>query len=217
MQHLEVLLIWDGGNKILMMGPLLKHISQSPSCFCFFPLFPPHLPTADITLDPATAHPFLILSANCKSVRRGRRRQDWPDNPARFSKQLFVLGHQGFTAGRHFWDVTVGGEEGWAVGVARKSVRRKEKVVLHPWHGIWAVGKWGPGYRTLNPPNFLPVSLSGEPRRIRVTLNCTREQVAFFDADTGAQLYAFPQALFSGESVLPFFCVYVGSRLTLSS
>lgn len=43
-----------------------------------------------------------------------------------------MLGREGFTAGRHFWEVTVGGEGDWAVGVARKSVRRKGEFGLSP-------------------------------------------------------------------------------------
>ncbi|KAF1597521.1 Tripartite motif-containing protein 15, partial [Eudyptes moseleyi] len=49
---------------------------------------------AIVTLDPDTAHPDLILSKDCKSVRRGEGRQDLPDNPERFDYWPFVLGCQ---------------------------------------------------------------------------------------------------------------------------
>ncbi|KAF1676096.1 TRI15 protein, partial [Pygoscelis papua] len=49
---------------------------------------------AIVTLDPDTAHPDLILSEDCKSVRRGEGRQDLPDNPERFDYWPFVLGCQ---------------------------------------------------------------------------------------------------------------------------
>ncbi|KAF1464192.1 Tripartite motif-containing protein 15, partial [Pygoscelis antarcticus] len=49
---------------------------------------------AIVTLDPDTAHPDLVLSEDCKSVRRGEGRQDLPDNPERFDYWPFVLGCQ---------------------------------------------------------------------------------------------------------------------------
>ncbi|NXW37969.1 TRI39 ligase, partial [Phaetusa simplex] len=51
-------------------------------------------PTATVTLDPDTAHPDLVLSEDLKSVRRGERRRDLPDNPERFDYWPFVLACQ---------------------------------------------------------------------------------------------------------------------------
>ncbi|XP_066471709.1 tripartite motif-containing protein 10-like [Tiliqua scincoides] len=171
---------------------------------------------ARVTLDPDTANPRLILSKDCKSVRRGDKRQALPDNPERFDCWEFVLGREGFTAGRHFWEVTVGGEGWWAVGVARKSVRRKGWYLLNPEEGIWAVGKWEGQYIFFNPPACTPLSLSQELQRIRVTLDCAWGQVAFSDADTGVHLYTHTRASFCGETLLPFFWVPVEAHLRLS-
>uniref|UniRef100_A0ACB8EF82 Uncharacterized protein n=1 Tax=Sphaerodactylus townsendi TaxID=933632 RepID=A0ACB8EF82_9SAUR len=67
-----------------------------------------HLHKANVTLDPHTAHPYLILSADRKSVRRVEKAQDLPSNPERFDYYCAVLGREGFTGGRHFWDVHMG-------------------------------------------------------------------------------------------------------------
>nr|XP_034960963.1 butyrophilin subfamily 1 member A1-like [Zootoca vivipara] len=163
-------------------------------------------PTANVTLDPDTAHPCLILSEDQKSLRWGYKPQALPDNPERFSSCLCVLGREGFTAGRHFWEVNVGFGEEWTVGVARKSVERKDFFFsLSPKGGIWAVGKCGVMYMAFTSPLYSPLSLSQEPRRIRVTLDYEGGCVSFSDADSGAELYTFSGASFSGETLLPYF------------
>uniref|UniRef100_A0ABM5FH20 Zinc finger protein RFP-like isoform X1 n=1 Tax=Pogona vitticeps TaxID=103695 RepID=A0ABM5FH20_9SAUR len=170
---------------------------------------------ANVTLDPKTAHPKLILSEDLKSVRHELKSQDVPNNPERFNIWPFVLGSEGFTAGRHYWEVTVGNEGAWAVGVARKSIRRKHNVGLETKEGIWAVGKWEGEYKAFSDPpqSFLP--FSGKLRRIRVSLSYEEEQVAFHDANTASHLHTFYGATFSGETLLPFFCVDGKGSLTI--
>ncbi|XP_066474548.1 tripartite motif-containing protein 10-like [Tiliqua scincoides] len=171
---------------------------------------------AKVTLDPDTAHPKLILSEDGKSVRWGHQHQDLPDNPERFDCWAFVLDCEGFTAGKHFWEVTVGGEGKWAVGVARQSVRRKGWFLLNPQEGVWAVGKWGGQYTVFSAPANTPLSLSQELKRIRVTLNCAGGQVAFSEADTGVHLYTYSGASFCGETLLPILQVSAEAHLSLS-
>uniref|UniRef100_A0A8D0C0Z0 Uncharacterized protein n=1 Tax=Salvator merianae TaxID=96440 RepID=A0A8D0C0Z0_SALMN len=105
--------------------------------------------------------------------------QDVPDNPERFNYWPFVLGSEEFTAGRHFWEVFVGSEENWSVGVARKTVKRKGNFIWGSEEGIWCMGKWKGAYRQSD--KSTPLSLIEEPRKIRVTLNCEDGQVAFYD------------------------------------
>ncbi|XP_032998249.1 zinc finger protein RFP-like [Lacerta agilis] len=166
-----------------------------------------NLQRANVTLDPNTAHPELILSEDRKSVRYGDKKQDLPDNPERFNYWPCVLGCEGFTAGRHFWEVNVGSGEWWVVGVARKSVRRKGDFYFCPKVGIWVVRKSGGKYWPCTSPYPSPLSLSWDPRRIRVTLDYEGGRVSFSDADSGAELYTFSGASFSVETLLPFFCL----------
>ncbi|XP_034963590.1 zinc finger protein RFP-like [Zootoca vivipara] len=167
-----------------------------------------NLQRANVTLDPDTANCWLILSKDRKSLRLGDRPQDLPNNPERFSYYFCVLGREGFTAGRHFWEVNVGSEGIWAVGVARKSVGRRGYFDLSPEGGIWAVRKWGDEFVALTSPDSSPLSLNEKPRRIRVTLDYEGGRVSFFDADSGAKLYTFSGASFSSETLLPFFCLW---------
>uniref|UniRef100_A0ACB8EFL0 Uncharacterized protein n=1 Tax=Sphaerodactylus townsendi TaxID=933632 RepID=A0ACB8EFL0_9SAUR len=135
---------------------------------------------ADVSLDPDTAHPRLILSEDRKSVRQGEETQAMPNNPERFDSYCAVLGREGFTTGSLFWEVLVGSEGEWWVGVARKSVKRKGWLNFSPEEGIWAVEKWEGNYLAARKGFKLPLTLRGEPKRIRVCLNYDGGQVAFF-------------------------------------
>ncbi|XP_053235518.1 zinc finger protein RFP-like isoform X1 [Podarcis raffonei] len=175
------------------------------------------LRATNVTLDPDTAYLRLILSEDRKSVRLGDKRQALPDNPERFNNCTSVLGREGFTAGRHFWEVTVGSEGWWTVGVARKSVKRRSFLPFSPEGGIWAVEKSESKYWACTSPDDPPLSLSGDLKRIRVTLDYEEGRVSFFDADSGAELYTFSGASFSGETLLPFFCLGGGkTQLSIS-
>ncbi|NXA57274.1 BT1A1 protein, partial [Nothocercus julius] len=102
-----------------------------------------------LTLDPDTAHPHLVLSADGKSVRWEGTRRALPELPGRFDASRCVLARGGFSGGRHYWEVAVGAGAAWAVGVARESVRRKGRLSVSPAAGIWAIGKCGSRYQAL--------------------------------------------------------------------
>uniref|UniRef100_A0A8D2IVQ2 Uncharacterized protein n=1 Tax=Varanus komodoensis TaxID=61221 RepID=A0A8D2IVQ2_VARKO len=174
----------------------------------------------NFTLDPNTANPFLILSDDLKSVRRGSKYQVLPDNPERFDIMMSVLGREIFTSGRHWWEVEVEENLGrWAVGVARESVRRKGVVRISPDEGFWAVGK---SFRdssspcqilAFTSPKPLPLTLRRKLRKIRVFLDYEEDRVEFFDVDSDDLIFTFHSASFSGEKILPFFRVWRGVRL----
>ncbi|XP_044837297.1 zinc finger protein RFP-like [Mauremys mutica] len=171
----------------------------------------------NVTLDPDTAHPNLILSEDQKSVRWGDTQQRLPNNPERFDTWLCVLGCEGFTSGRHCWEVEIGVMVGagqyWAVGVARECVRRKGRISRSPEGGIWAVEQWEGQFRALTSP-ATPLPLSRAPSRIRVCLDCDRGQVTFIDAGDEAPIFTFPPGSIPGGRIRPWFWVG-GSRLSL--
>ncbi|XP_065420672.1 zinc finger protein RFP-like isoform X1 [Chrysemys picta bellii] len=169
---------------------------------------------ANVTLDPDTAHPQLILSEDRKSVRRRETQQHLPNNPERFDFWACVLGCEGFTSGRHCWEVEVGCGESWAVGVARESVGRKGRISHSPEGGIWAVEQWLGQVRALTSSMTL-LPLSWVPSRIRVCLDCDRGQVTFIDAGNEAPIFTFPPGSVPGERIRPWLWVWMGSRLRL--
>uniref|UniRef100_A0A8C8VHT5 Uncharacterized protein n=1 Tax=Pelusios castaneus TaxID=367368 RepID=A0A8C8VHT5_9SAUR len=174
--------------------------------------------TADITLDLETANPYLMLSEDKRSVRLRSAPQDVLDSPKRFDFSFSVLGAEGFTSGRHYWEVDVGDGDSWALGAARESVRRKEKIDFAPEEGIWAVGLNWKGknwdqYQAFTSPET-PLSLCERPRKIGVYLDYEGGWVAFYNADNMAPIFTFTAAF--SEKIFPFFWLfYVGSSLTL--
>ncbi|XP_053235236.1 zinc finger protein RFP-like [Podarcis raffonei] len=199
--------IWDFCD----INPFLEGVMQQCRDTVEYGL---QLQKENVTLDPDTAHPLLILSEDRKSVREGGVRQDLPDNPKRFDTCCCVLGCEGFTSGRHFWEVIVGREETWGVGVARKSVKRKGVLYFNTTEGIWGLGK-SDGEIKFCSPRKAPVP-SEEPERIRVTLNCEGGRMSFYDANTAALLHADTAAPFSGETLQPYFFVSKKGNLRLS-
>ncbi|NXL00619.1 TRI27 protein, partial [Mesembrinibis cayennensis] len=163
---------------------------------------------ANVTLDPATAHPNLHLSEDQKKARGQLMQQDLPDNPERFDFEPCVLGCEGFTSGRHFWEVEVGQGGVWALGVARASVKRKGPMSFTPKEGVWALE----AYHSLTSPRA-NLRLNPLPRRIRVCLDYEAGRVAFFSADDDASILVYTRALFNGERIFPWFKMGIGARL----
>ncbi|XP_067169851.1 butyrophilin subfamily 1 member A1-like isoform X7 [Apteryx mantelli] len=166
----------------------------------------------EVSLDPHTAHPRLILSKDCRSVRWGEIWQDLPHSNERFDSLFCVLGREVFTVGRHCWEVEgeVGAEPHWAVGVARESLKRKGWIYVSPDKGIWAVQYQKGKFEALTSPPT-PLSLSPVPKRIWVCLDCTGGHVTFVNADNGAEIYRFWSVPLGWDRILPWFCVEKGA------
>ncbi|XP_072894361.1 zinc-binding protein A33-like [Hemitrygon akajei] len=95
-----------------------------------------------VTMDVETAHPCLGVSEDRKSARWTRTRRNLPDTGKRFTDRTCVLGSEGFTSGRHYWEVEVTGNRLWWLGVAAESVERKGWFSLSPETGFWVIGRF---------------------------------------------------------------------------
>lgn len=158
----------------------------------------------ELTLDPDTANPRLLLSLDLKSVRLGQRAQDLPNHPRRFDTNTRVLASCGFSSGRHHWEVEVGSKDGWAFGVARESVRRKGLTPFTPEEGVWAMQLNNGQYWAVTSPERTPLNC-GQLSRVRVALDLEVGAVSFYAVEDMRHLYTF-RVNFQ-ERVFPLFSV----------
>ncbi|NXN67447.1 BT1A1 protein, partial [Himantopus himantopus] len=173
------------------------------------------LESLKVILDPDTAHCDLVLSDDCKSVKREDTRQDIPDIPERFNPWRCVLGHEGFTSGRYYWEVEAVDGGGWTVGVSREDVKRKGEIEFKPEEGIWAVGQWAGHFQALTSPNRTLLPEIQTPKRIRVSLDYEEGRVAFFSVDEEIPIFTFPLASFEGVKVRPWVWLGPGTWLKM--
>ncbi|KAJ8247960.1 hypothetical protein COCON_G00234200 [Conger conger] len=154
-----------------------------------------------VTLEPNTAHPLLSLSEDLTSVRYSDERREVPANPERCVGWLCVLGSEGFSSGRHCWDVEVGGVA-WMVGVVKESFSRKGVFILSPVGGVWGIELTSGEYRAMtSPPTVLTVQR--ELQRVKVQLDWDRGKVSFSDPSDNTPLYTFKHSF--TERLFPFF------------
>ncbi|XP_072115435.1 nuclear factor 7, brain-like [Mobula birostris] len=156
-----------------------------------------------VTLDVETASPLLEVSEDRKSVRLTRTRRDLPDTGKRFTVWAFVLGSEGFTSGRHYWEVEVTGNRWWGLGVAAESVERKRWVRRSPETGFWIIGRFDDEMKVLtSPESRLPAGPI--PGRVGVYLSYQSGTVSFYNAETKSHLHTFTGNKFT-EKLYPFF------------
>ncbi|XP_040018209.2 E3 ubiquitin-protein ligase TRIM21 [Gasterosteus aculeatus] len=158
----------------------------------------------DVTLDPDTAHPKLILSDDGKQVKDGDEKKNLPDNPERFNQCVLVLGKQSFSSGRFYYEVQVKGKTDWDLGVVRESINRKGNISASPQDDYWAI-------RLRNENNYsacadpsVRLSLESRPEKVGVFVEYEEGLVSFYDVGAAALIYSFTDCCFT-EKLYPYF------------
>ncbi|KAL3975406.1 aminomuconate-semialdehyde dehydrogenase [Sarotherodon galilaeus] len=155
-----------------------------------------------VILDPNTANPRLYLSDDLTSVRCGDTKQHLPDNPERYSNYPEVFGSEGFSSGKHSWEVEVGDHPCWFLGVIKESVNKNQQSVS-PKDGVWCLLHRSGTYNNGNQPLQVKKSL----QRIRVQLDYDRGEVSFYDSEDMTYIYTHRDTF--TEKIFPYF--YIGN------
>ncbi|XP_035859535.1 E3 ubiquitin-protein ligase TRIM39-like isoform X2 [Sander lucioperca] len=158
----------------------------------------------DVTLDPDTAHPNLILSDDGKEVKHGDVKKNLPDNPERFDTGPNVLSKQSFSSGRFYYEVQVKGKTHWYLGVARESINRKGSITPSPQIGYWLICLRNENQYKSCADHVICLSLKSRPEKVGVFVDYEEGLVSFYDVDTAALIYSFTGCSFT-EKLYPFF------------
>lgn len=157
----------------------------------------------EVTLDPGTAHPNLVLSYDCKQVHHSNHKQYLPDNPERFSWYICVVGKQKLSAGQFYFEVQVDGRTSWCIGMAKASTGRKERFKLSPDRGLWLIS-FNNDHCVAHDECTLILDLKSTPKKIGVFVSYEEGIVSFYDVETAELVYSFTQCCFT-EDILPLF------------
>ncbi|XP_065150282.1 E3 ubiquitin-protein ligase TRIM39-like isoform X1 [Paramisgurnus dabryanus] len=158
----------------------------------------------DVTLDPDTAHPNLILSEDRKQVKHGDIKHEVTDNPERFDYCHCVLGKEGFTSGRFYFEVQVKDKTEWDLGVARESINRKGDITLSPEDGFWTVMLRNENeYWACDDPS-VSLCLKVKTQKVGVFVDYEEGLVCFYDVGSRSYIYSFTDQTFT-EKIFPFF------------
>ncbi|XP_030295326.1 E3 ubiquitin-protein ligase TRIM21-like [Sparus aurata] len=156
----------------------------------------------DVTLDPETANPYLILSDDGRQVSHGDVRQNLPDSQKRFSCSS-VLGKQSFSSGRFYYEVQVTGKTNWILGVGRESISRTGNITWTPASGFWCVRLANEtGYEAAG--SSVHLSLTSRPQKVGVFVDYEEGLVSFYEIDASALIYSFTGCNFT-EKLYPYF------------
>ncbi|XP_033989629.1 E3 ubiquitin-protein ligase TRIM39-like [Trematomus bernacchii] len=158
----------------------------------------------DMVLDPDSAHHALMISADGKQVHHAVVNKTLSNTPKRFNPSCCVLGKEGFSSGKFYFETVVREKTRWTVGVAKESIKRKGIIPLSPENGHWTIWlKNGDEYAALvgSP---LKLSLDSKPQKVGVFVDYDKGLVSFYNVDTADLLYSFAGCSFT-EKIYPFF------------
>lgn len=139
-----------------------------------------------VTLDPSTAHPNLTVSDDLTSVT-----YNWVSaDPEAMSSIPCVLGSEGFNSGTHWWDVEVGDNSCWSVGIMTAPKQRKKYNFLDT--EFWCVEYVNGGFLSpISKKTCSCFTIKTKLQMVRVQLDWEQGKVTFSDSKKNTPLCSF--------------------------
>ncbi|KAL7827200.1 hypothetical protein SRHO_G00329200 [Serrasalmus rhombeus] len=167
--------------------------------------------SANVVWDPASAHYALILSDDGKKEKLGEKKAALLDTQ-KFDKWECVLATEGFSSGRHCWEVDVNSE--FIIGVTNQAAQWKGKFSFYLSKGFWCLCHYRQSFTALEE---LTKGLRTEtlPRVLGVCIDVDEKWVTFYNTETKAHIYTFrPMSFADQEQIYPIFSTLVNQETT---
>ncbi|XP_040203013.1 E3 ubiquitin/ISG15 ligase TRIM25-like [Rana temporaria] len=137
---------------------------------------------ADILLDVNTAHNYLHISDDRKTVSRSDINQNRPKTPERFLGCAQVFSSQSFSSGRHYWEVDVGVSDRWTVGMCYPSIdRRGVPSLIGCNNKSWGLYSHDNQYSAIHDSNKIRLPANISSNRVRIYLDYEAGRISFYD------------------------------------
>lgn len=162
-----------------------------------------------------TNHPWLLLSDDRRRVQEALSETEVSFSDQRFDSWPCVLGLEGLTSGRYYWEVDIANDGYWRIGVATESSQRQGRCPMNPSEGFWTIWRSTRQFFACTKPEAeLPLSLV--PKKLGIYVDYEEGQVSFYKVETRAHIFTFIANF--REKLFPLFAPLDGRTLiTLSS
>ncbi|XP_026183201.1 E3 ubiquitin-protein ligase TRIM39-like [Mastacembelus armatus] len=171
----------------------------------------------DVTLDAYTAHSKLSVSEDGKQLSFHEAQLLFPPLFGnRFQNQTLVLGKDGFSSGRFYYEVQVDGSQWWVLGVVKEPINREVFFFPGTEEGGWTFGYCGSGHIFFSSDANFPLYVWPIPRTVGVFVDYEKGEVSCYNVDTRTLIYSFTRCTFT-QTVPPlkaFLYSMVGTSLS---
>ncbi|TKS70873.1 Zinc finger protein RFP [Collichthys lucidus] len=137
---------------------------------------------SEVTFDPDSAHPNLVLSQNLKTVTFSAAKQPLPPSPQRFTSFFQVLSTQSFYEGEHCWEVELEGSP-WIIGVcySGKLARSGLPSALESSRSSWCLMWFNNLLTAFEQSHSVPLKRTTVSRRLEIRLSFKTHRLSFYN------------------------------------
>ncbi|XP_054877532.1 E3 ubiquitin/ISG15 ligase TRIM25 isoform X2 [Poeciliopsis prolifica] len=137
---------------------------------------------SELTFDPETAHPNLILSEDLKTVTFSTVKRSYASSPRRFTNFYQVLSAQSFSEGEHCWEVELEGSP-WIIGMcySGKLPRSGMPSALESSQSAWCLMWFDNLLTAFEQGHSVPLKKTTVSRRLELKLSFKTHRLSFYN------------------------------------